>query len=1068
MTIKRKSLLCLLIAGTCLILSSSKPAISAEDNDIIIVSNKKSEYKIVLPEKSGNQNFDYFMQEMAKLLRYCMKTSTGTDLPIISESETVEGPPGIFIGATKVTLADGIDTKKFKGWEYQIKVSGNNIFLAGLDHPGTRNIKNFSFHQLATAKAVTTFLEKYLGVMFLLPGRDGLFIPEKNSISIPATTDIHIKPKIEFCTSRNKEFFYDIANNFFPSSTIYGSHGGHSHLIAIPPEKYFKTHPEYFIMKKGKRILKKSFPHLCISNPEVQELIYQELIKHSNEGYDVVQLGQNDGFTPCACEECHKLFGIYPTTKPGTRESYQDPAWGEKLWIIHRKMAERFMKDRPGKKIAIMAYGPTKNPPTTFNEFPENTIIEIARGNEERFEKWKTIKVPGGFYVYLYNWSPYGTEGLSPKQTPEFIVKQARRFHKNNVKGIYRCGFGESFGLEGPVYYLFGKILDDPDLKQDNILGNYYLEAYGSSAKDMHDFFDLLHSRLKPEDKTDIDWNNIEFVLNRYPSAGQLMQLMLKRYPEGIIGQLEKCLSEAEKKSAENTPEAKRLHVTRIEFDYLKNIAETYNAFAKYIKQPTKESFDQISKLVKRHKEYVNSLLPENSTDETRIGKYGTINLLGSSTKSSLLHGSRSTCELAEPFTWDFDYLQGLAINPGNREITASRSDNDSKINTEIPSQIMLAPDLLENHTITQDKPTYIQCCYDENVLKVNFICKHSSRKDIETDSFVITIAADNNIHNQMQFRFTVKSTEANLFNLAIESCKNNGKGDIYLSYTSNIKASIKTSAIDKNNSTSIEVSIPFSLFGLYNPPCGDSWKINFERISSDKKTKYVWQPDIINNPRKRGIDALGKIAFMEELETSEKTPNENKTETINLIKNGGFETPPSTSGEIPEWQTIKHIHQQMGKDIEQEIQSGMSSYLINVPSDSENHILTIKNSPTNPILQEKLRKITTSNRIMQSINIPEADGKTIYNMKWKVSRKADTKIPYINMIVFVNFTGDYPKDKYANHQRYIRISENAEEYLQYIVPPEKTTGITVIFALYGQGEVYIDDIIFKAAQQNK
>ena len=75
----------------------------------------------------------------------------------------------------------------------------------------------------------------------------------------------------------------------------------------------------------------------------MRELIYQELLDHADKGYEMVQLGQSDGFRPCECAECANLYGVKD--------------FGEKLWIMHREMAERFLKDRPGKKLCIMAYG---------------------------------------------------------------------------------------------------------------------------------------------------------------------------------------------------------------------------------------------------------------------------------------------------------------------------------------------------------------------------------------------------------------------------------------------------------------------------------------------------------------------------------------------------------------------------------------------------------------------------------------------------------------------------------------------------------------------------------------
>ena len=57
---------------------------------------------------------------------------------------------------------------------------------------------------------------------------------------------------------------------------------------------------------------------------------------------------------------------------------------------------------------------------------------------------------------YIYNWGDYVRCGMTPKRTPKFCADQAREFLKYGVKGLYRCGFGENFGMEGPSYYVYG------------------------------------------------------------------------------------------------------------------------------------------------------------------------------------------------------------------------------------------------------------------------------------------------------------------------------------------------------------------------------------------------------------------------------------------------------------------------------------------------------------------------------------------------------------------------------------------------------------------------------------
>ena len=77
---------------------------------------------------------------------------------------------------------------------------------------------------------------------------------------------------------------------------------------------------------------------------------------------------------------------------------------------------------------------------------------------------WKNYEVPQGFVVYIYNWGAYNLSGLSPKHTYDFLSEQMKLFRKNNVKAIYICGSTDLWGLEGPAYYVFYRLMENANL----------------------------------------------------------------------------------------------------------------------------------------------------------------------------------------------------------------------------------------------------------------------------------------------------------------------------------------------------------------------------------------------------------------------------------------------------------------------------------------------------------------------------------------------------------------------------------------------------------------------------
>ena len=318
--------------------------LSLNARELQLVSNGKSDYQIVVPAKSPNKSLERFSAISVKLLQNCLKESTGAVLPIIKENNREKSKPAIFLGDTEFAKRNGVDAGKLKGWTYIEKVVGKNIILAGCDRPVVPGVKSRapSKYVLGTLKATTSFLKSELGVRFLLPGPNGIEIPKINSITVSDDMNIKKTPYLNLNTGRSSEPVYDVANNYFHVNA-FKTHGGHSFYNAVPKSEYAKTHPEYFALLAGKR--NPAANHLCISNPEVRELMYKDILKELDKGYVSYEVGQTDGYKPCECEKCKKLYGV------------SDP--GEKLWILNKKLAERLMRDRPGKGIAIISYGPT-------------------------------------------------------------------------------------------------------------------------------------------------------------------------------------------------------------------------------------------------------------------------------------------------------------------------------------------------------------------------------------------------------------------------------------------------------------------------------------------------------------------------------------------------------------------------------------------------------------------------------------------------------------------------------------------------------------------------------------
>lgn len=836
---------------------------ASEIPKIEIVKNGQSDYQIVIPDKGKNKNIDVFINSSAKLLQDCVQETSGTKLPVLEESKADKNKPSIFIGDTLFAEKNGADIKNLKGWTYIEKTVGKNLILAGNDRPDVPDVNTVSHTKyiLPTVKAVTSFLQDETGVKFVLPGPNGISVPKNTSISMPANLDVKKTPFLNFNTSRGTEPFYDIANNFFQCNS-FKSYGGHSYYSAVPKEQYAATNPEYFALLGGKR--NPTANHLCISNPEVQELIYKEMLKWLDQGYEYVELAQTDGYQPCQCENCKKLFGVSD--------------FGEKTWILHKNLAERLLKDRPGKKVIIISYPPTFEPPATFTKFPKNVMIEMCKYNPDDFEKWKNYEVPCGFMTYVYNWGFYQIVGMTPRRTPTFCGKQAELFMKNNVKGVYKCGFGELFGLEGPAYYAYGRSFENPDkmIPAKVLLDEYCKAAFGEAYTPMKKFYDTLFERLELYSSiTGAHCPYSEII----PSNPRIT--LAYTYSPELIETMEKNLARAEQLAVSDKVK-KRLALVRMEFDYLRNLSRILTLYNAYTVSPDWTSFDKLAAEIEKRNAIIDGLY-DTTGKIKRPSAWPDISFFGNIPKDLLKLNGRLRAPINSPLTWDTAKLKKNQTLPGSskKKMTVYKSSEKVLMDGDlergawknIPFEEMGEVQMGKTVQQTKFKMTYdnenLYLAFDGTLppgeLKINPCgndgpCWGQECLEVFLDPF-----AGKEIYYHFIFNPAPNSRYDSINNLLIDPLdpkygKENPSWNAEWEYANYIDSS-------KNQWKAI-VKIPFKSLGVKTPGNGATWFINTARehhIPGKKEIEYhLWSPNLetINFGDR---EAFGEIVFSEE-----------------------------------------------------------------------------------------------------------------------------------------------------------------------------------------------------------
>lgn len=672
-----------------LLLAACLPGVPLAAADLTLLADKRSDYEIILPDPLPEGTLGECLRQTARLLQTAFQAN-GAGVPVVPESADDPAKPALYLGDTAFARAQGIQTTALRDWSYVHRAVGRDLILAGHDHPArgeTTNARRPNWDRVGTAKAAVDFAREYLGVRFLFPE-----LPSYQPVAAAAKVDLFATPAIEYLprpvvsvpADLNVEktpllrlntahpaggSFYDLAHNRFPR--VDEVFGGHTWERAVPPEPYWDSHPEYFALISGSRLKPEGGKaQYCLSNPDVQELIYRDLARWLDRGYRAVDLGQPDGFRECQCAECDALYG---TGKD----------WSEKIWIFHRQVAERLEKSHPGRDVTMMSYILTAQPPKTFKKFPSNTCIMLTGTNEEDITPWRDIEVPRGFTGYVYNWCPNLGTRYTPMRTPGFIEIQVKRLAENRIQSLYRDGPGQLFGLEGPVYYTMGRMFDDPEGNAAHTLLPEYCEAaFGnaSAAFYMRSFYDqLYHAIALYSDR--IGTRCDAWTYQPLPGEGRPrktvqdpFQLIAFLYPPNVIASLDEALKLAERQATGEKAKT-RLALIRTEFDYLRHFATVVHLHQAYQMVPDIALRDRLLDAIDARNAFIDGLFNERGHAVDRDG-WGQVffPFPGHDARHlRLAHDGYQEPYANTCFNWDTKAMR-LAPAPGRKRLTVGRT----------------------------------------------------------------------------------------------------------------------------------------------------------------------------------------------------------------------------------------------------------------------------------------------------------------------------------------------------------------------------------------------------------
>ncbi len=357
---------------------------------------------------------------------------------------------------------------------------GNTIHFWGDDLP-TRGGP-----QYGSGFAVAEFLERFLGVLWVRPGDDGIVFSRRTTCDMP--DDWRWERPYPFYTSlvRGCDPLWGMRMKYAARRPFrYG------HAFTKWQDTYLKDHPEYFGLnpygRRGVEGAKSRVAKLCLSNDGcIDQILADWMGARTNQFLNVCP---NDG-TPgyCYCEKCLAL----DARQPG--ESFYSNLTDRYLNFWNRITA-RARTIRSDVKVVSYIYSYYRRPPRRERiAYPESMIFGLVPRLLDDYRAdlaaWKAAGLKEGTFFLRPNFTAYS--GKLPRGQERAIYDCYHHYLKNGSFGFdYDGHWAPVMAFE---YYVLMRQLDHPDYPFERI-EDEYCSQYGACAVAAKAYFARLRAR---------------------------------------------------------------------------------------------------------------------------------------------------------------------------------------------------------------------------------------------------------------------------------------------------------------------------------------------------------------------------------------------------------------------------------------------------------------------------------------------------------------------------------------------------------------------------------------------
>ncbi len=484
-----------------------------------LAENAQTSYVIALAadaipaEKTAAQQLQKYLQEV-----------TGASFSIQVETEVAAGVPQIVVGTggRAKTLLSKQNWQALGADGIVIQTIGNSLVIAGGRPRGT-------------LYAVFQFLEDAVGCRWWTATEQ--FVPRKTVLEIQPQNVVYTPPfsyREHFTTAvrENPEFATILRENghFQTQNAEWGGHYNmlgfvHTFSKLLPPQKYFKEHPEWYtdpnngfaLCSAESKMPAPQKTELDLSNPQVLEELTKNALAwiKENPAASYISISQNDNRDAyCRCPQCAAVIAAEGSPS------------GPLLKFINQ-VAERIYQQHPDFLVETLAYYYSEAPPRTIRP-AKNVIIRLAPINSDyghpldsqwnektrdRIKSWAAIAPQ----LFIWNYVTNFRANALPHPNWDGLAKDLRFFAANKVTGVFEQGDAYTNGVGDFVQlraWLMSKLMWNPNLDQDKLIDEFLQGYYGAAGPHLRQYIDLVQESFRAQNRELLTFNPDLFLFS--------------------------------------------------------------------------------------------------------------------------------------------------------------------------------------------------------------------------------------------------------------------------------------------------------------------------------------------------------------------------------------------------------------------------------------------------------------------------------------------------------------------------------------------------------------------------